>query len=307
MKGVIKLGTRASDLAIAQARETSDCLSRTHPDLQVEIVLIHAVGDHDKVSPIARLNARGVFVSTLEDKLRSGEIDAATHSLKDMPTDVDNDFTLAAVLERLDPRDVLLSSNGTVLKDLPPGARVGTGSPRRAVQIKAARPDLQITHIRGNIDTRIRKLDNGDYDAIVLAAAGLIRMGWQRRISEYLPPETCLPAMGQGALAIETLAANTEINQLFSAIQHTPTRQAVDAERSFLRELGSGCLAPVTAYATVTGNSLNLSGLVGHPDTLEIITGSIQGSPEHAESLGIQLAEQLKAQGAAELLSGVVG
>ena len=307
MKGVIKLGTRASDLAIAQAREASDALARTHPDLQVEMVPIHAVGDHDKVSPIARLNARGVFVSTLEDKLRSGEIDAATHSLKDMPTDVDNDFTLAAVLERLDPRDVLLSTDGAGLKDLPHGARVGTGSPRRAVQIKATRPDLQITHIRGNIDTRIRKLDNGDYDAIVLAAAGLIRMGWQDRISEYLSPETCLPAMGQGALAIETLVDNTEINGLFSSIQHTPTRQAVDAERSFLRELGSGCLAPVTAHAVANGDSLSLSGLVGHPDTFEIITGSINSSPVHAESLGIQLAEQLKAQGAAELLSGVVG
>ena len=307
MRGIIRFGTRASDLAIAQAREASDAIVHTRPDLQVEIVPIHAVGDHDKVSPIAKLNARGVFVSTLEDKLRSGEIDAATHSLKDMPTDVDEDFALAAVLERLDPRDVILSINGAGLQGLPPGARVGTGSPRRAVQIKAARPDLQITHIRGNIDTRIRKLDNGDYDAIVLAAAGLIRMGWQDRISEYLSPDTCLPAMGQGALAIETLASNTEINQLFSEIQHNPTRQSVDAERSFLRELGSGCLAPVTAYATVDGNSLTLSGLVGHPDTFEIITGSIQGNPERAESLGIQLAEQLKAQGATELLSGVVG
>ncbi len=307
MKGIIKLGTRASELALAQAREASDAIVHTYPDLQVEIVPIHAVGDHDKVSPIARLNARGVFVSTLEDKLRSGEIDAATHSLKDMPTDVDEDFTLTAVLERLDPRDVLIASTGAGLKDLPPGARIGTGSPRRAVQIKATRPDLQITHIRGNIDTRIRKLDNGDYDAIVLAAAGLIRMGWQHRISEYLPPETCLPAMGQGALAIETLAANSEINALFSPIQHTPTRQAVDAERSFLRELGSGCLAPVTAHAVVNGDSLTLSGLVGHPDTFEIITGSIQGCPENAESLGIQLAEQLKAKGATELLAGVTG
>ena len=307
MKGAIRLGTRASDLAIAQAQEASDALCRAHPDLTVKIVPIHAVGDHDKVSPIAKLNARGVFVSTLEDRLRSGEIDAAAHSLKDMPTDVDEEFTLAAVLERLDPRDVLLSTNGARMNDLPSGARVGTGSPRRAVQIKAARPDLEITHIRGNIDTRIRKLDNGDYDAIVLAAAGLIRMGWQDRITQYLSPETCLPAMGQGALAIETLAANTEINLLLSDIQHTPTRQAVDAERSFLRELGSGCLAPVTAYATVNDNSLALSGLVGHPETLEIITGSIQDSPEHAESLGIQLAEQLKAQGAAALLAEVTG
>ena len=307
MTGAIRLGTRASDLAIVQAREASDALSRAHPDLQVEIVPVHAVGDHDKVSPIAKLNARGVFVSTLEDKLRTGEIDAAAHSLKDMPTDVDEEFTLAAVLDRLDPRDVLLSANGAGLNDLPSSARIGTGSPRRAVQIKAARPDLEITHIRGNIDTRIRKLDNGDYDAIVLAAAGLIRMGWQDRISEYLPPETCLPAMGQGALAIETLAANSEINLILSDIQHIPTRQAIDAERSFLRELGSGCLAPVTAFATVNGNSLTLSGLVGHPETLEIITGSIQGSPEHAQSLGIQLAEQLKAQGAAKLLATVPG
>ena len=307
MKRVVRLGTRASDLAIAQAQEASDSLSRSHPGLQVQIVPIHAVGDHDKVSPIAKLNARGVFVSTLEDRLRSGEIDAAVHSLKDMPTDLDRNFTLAAVLERLDPRDILITSSGTGLNGLPLGARVGTGSPRRAVQIKANRPDLEIAHIRGNIDTRIRKLDDGDYDAIVLAAAGLIRMGWQHRIAEYLCPQTCLPAMGQGALAVETLANNTEINQLFAAIQHTPTRQAIDSERSFLRELGSGCLAPVTAYATVNGDFLSLSGLVGHPETFEIITGSLQGSPEHAESIGIQLTEQLKARGAVELLSGVTG
>ena len=307
MKGAIRLGTRASDLAIAQAREASEALSRAHPGLQVEIVPIHAIGDHDKVSSIARLNARGVFVSTLEDRLRSGEIDAATHSLKDMPTDVDEDFALAAVLERLDPRDVLLSANNVGLNNLPPRTRIGTGSPRRAVQLKAARPDLEITGIRGNIDTRIRKLDDGDYEAIVLAAAGLIRMGWQDRITEYLPPHTCLPAMGQGALAIETLAANTDINDLFSRIQHAPTRHAVDAERSFLRELGSGCLAPVTAYALVNGGSLDMSGLVGHPETLEIITGSIQGSPDHAETLGIKLADQLKAQGATELLLGATG
>ena len=307
MKRAIRLGTRASDLAMAQAREASDYLSRAFPDLQIAIVPIHAVGDRDKISPIAKLNARGVFVSTLEDKLRSGEIDAAIHSLKDMPTDVDQEFTLASVLERLDPHDVLLSTNGAVLNDLPSGARVGTGSPRRAVQIKSARPDLEITHIRGNIDTRIRKLDNGDYDAIVLAAAGLLRMGWQDRISEYLPPEICLPAMGQGALAVETLTGNTELNRLFSEIQHIPTRQAIDAERSFLRELGSGCLAPVTAYANLNGDSLTLSGMVGHPDTFEIITGSLNGSPDHAEFLGIQLAEQLKTQGAAALLTGVTG
>lgn len=307
MKGVIRLGTRASDLAIAQAREAADALAHAHPELQVEIVPIHAVGDHDKVSPIANLNARGVFVSTLEDKLRSGEIDAAAHSLKDMPTDVAPAFNLAAVLERLDPRDALLSYTGAGLDNLAPKARVGTGSPRRAIQIKAARPDLQITHIRGNIDTRIRKLDAGDYDAIVLAAAGLIRMGWQDRISEWLPPAVCLPAMGQGALAIETLAASTELNLLFSQIQHAPTRQAVDSERSFLRELGSGCLAPVTAHAVVNSDSINLSGLVGHPETLEIIAGSIQGNPEHAEALGIDLAEQLKSQGAAGLIAGVTG
>ena len=179
----IKLGTRASDLAMEQARETSRALTRACPDLNVAIVPVHALGDHDKVSPIAKLGARGVFVSTLEDRLRSGEIDAAVHSLKDMPTDTAEGFVLAAVLERLDPRDVLLTSNGCGLKDLAPNARVGTGSPRRAVQIKAARPDIEITGIRGNIDTRIRKLNNGDYDAIVLAAAGLIRMGWQDRIA----------------------------------------------------------------------------------------------------------------------------
>ena len=201
----------------------------------------------------------------------------------------------------------MISSNGAGLNNLPADARVGTGSPRRAVQIKAAHPDLEIAHIRGNIDTRIRKLDNGDYDAIVLAAAGLIRMGWQDRITQYLPPETCLPAMGQGALAIETLASNGEVNQVVADMEHAPTRQAVDAERSFLRELGSGCLAPVTAYATVSGDFLTLSGMVGHPDTLEIITGSIQGSPGQAESLGVRLAEQLKTQGAAELLTTVTG
>ena len=306
VKNTIRLGTRASDLAIEQARESSRALTLAYPGINVEIVPVHALGDHDKVSPIAKLGARGVFVSTLEDRLRSGEIDAAAHSLKDMPTDTADGFVLAAVLERLDPRDVLLTSNGCCLKDLAPNARVGTGSPRRAVQIKASRPDVQITGIRGNIDTRMRKLNNGDYDAIVLAAAGLIRMGWQDRIAEYLPIETCLPSMGQGALAIETLATNTEITRLFADIEHTPTRRAVDAERSFLRQLGSGCLAPVTAHATLSGDTLTLSGLVGHPDTYEIISGSISGSPEDPEGLGIRLAETLKARGAESLLAGVV-
>ncbi len=307
VKSVIRLGTRASDLAIEQTREAARALTGAHPDIHVEIVPVHSVGDRDKVSPIAKLNARGVFVSTLEDRLKSGEIDAAVHSLKDMPTDTAEGFVLAAVLERLDPRDVLLTADGGGLRGLPSGARVGTGSPRRAVQIKAARPDLKITGIRGNVDTRIRKLDNGDYDAIVLAAAGLIRMGWQGRISEFLPVDTCLPAMGQGALAIETLAVNTELTRLFAGTEHTPTRQAVDAERSFLRQLGSGCIAPVTGYATLKGGTLSLSGLIGHPDTYELMTDYIYGSPEDAESLGIRLAERLKARGADSLLAGVVG
>ena len=178
---------------------------------------------------------------------------------------------------------------------------------RVSVQIKAARPDLKIALIRGNIDTRIRKLDNGDYDAIVLAAAGLIRMGWQDRISEYLPVEVCLPAMGQGALAIETLAANAEVNASISQIEHTPTRQAVDAERSFLRELGSGCLAPVTAHATLNDGSLVLSGLVGHPETYELIIDTIEGNPQDPEDLGIELANRVKASGAESLLAGITG
>ena len=306
MKRSIRLGTRASSLAVEQAREASLALSRTHPDIEVEIVQIHAIGDHDKVSPIAKLGARGVFVSTLEDRLVSGEIDAAVHSLKDMPTDTNEGFIIASVLERLDPRDALLSSNGAGMKDIPPEARIGTGSPRRAVQIKAARPDLEIAHIRGNIDTRIRKLKNGDYDAIVLAAAGLIRMGWQDRITEYLSVETCLPAMGQGALAIETISSNGEVNDLFSQTEHVPTRQAVDAERSFLRDLGSGCLAPVTAYAAVNGDTLVLHGLVGHPETYELITDVIEGDLQNPDALGIELAERLKAMGAESLLAGIV-
>jgi len=251
--------------------------------------------------PLATIGGRGVFVDAIENALRQGQVDFAVHSAKDLPTRVPDDLTIAAVLERADPRDVLVSRAGS-LRELPPGARVGTSSLRRVSLIHAARPDIHTLDLRGNVDTRLRKLDAGDYDAIVLAGAGLIRLGLTSRITEWLPAESFLPSPGQGALAIEARANDTDVQQLFRPLAHAPTESALAAERAFLARLGVGCAAAVGAYASVDrDDSLTLRAMIGAPDGRSV-SDDLTGRTDRAAELGASLAAQLLATGGRALV-----
>jgi len=266
-----------------------------------------------------------VFVAELEHALLTGDIDIAVHSLKDMPSNATDGLAVAAVTQREDVRDVLVSRGGLTLADLPDGAVVGTGSPRRAAQLLAARPDLRIADIRGNVDTRIRKVEDGRYDAAVLAAAGLARLGWLDRASEVLPTEVMLPAVGQGALALQVRADDTEATELVSAADHPASHRATAAERAFEARLGGGCQAAIAALGEVTrsvilspsaalrvnsakdlGASIRLRGLVGEPSGGRLLRGEVEGSVQEAESLGVRLAELLLSQGATDLLAAAL-
>jgi hydroxymethylbilane synthase len=237
--------------------------------------------------------------------LLEGEIDIAVHSLKDLPADETPGLAIAAVLAREDPRDVLVTRGGALLSDLPQGAVVGTGSPRRAAQLLVMRPDLQVADIRGNVDTRIRKVESGEYDAVVLAAAGLARLGWQKRAAQFFEYEEMLPAPGQGALAIQVRTDDEATFGVVSAVDHADTRVAITAERAFERRLGGGCHAAIAALGTVSGEKMHLSGLVGDPAGGQIFRKEIDGTLDGPASTGLQLAEQLMDDGAAALLEAM--
>lgn len=316
------VGTRGSALARAQTDMAVVRLQALRPDLEITIQIIKTKGDLVQHKPLAGIGDRGLFTREIEAALLDGRIDLAVHSLKDLPTDLPPGLAIGAVLEREDARDVLVSRRGYSLDSLPLGARVGTGSLRRAAQILAYRPDLRIVDIRGNVDTRLRKAATEEYDAVVLAAAGLHRLGLAHYITAYLPLEVMLPAVGQGALAIEVRAdddgqgdeANSrdaQICRLASLLDDFPTRAATAAERAFLRALGGGCRVPVAAYGEVVpattaqglpdGDSsgvglglLRLRGLVASPDGRQVWRGEIKGKPEEAEALGEELAQQCR-------------
>ncbi|MDR7434343.1 MAG: hydroxymethylbilane synthase [Armatimonadota bacterium] len=284
----VRVGTRGSALARAQTRWVIEQLSRARPDASFEEVIITTSGDRGRVDAWP-----GAFTRELEEALLAGKIDIAVHSLKDLPTEQPPGLVIGAIPPRGDPRDALISREGHTLATLPEGARIGTTSERRAVQLLAFRPDLTILGIRGNVDTRLRKLSQGDCEAIVLASAGLHRLGRAQEITEVLPLEIMLPAPGQGALAVEVRADDKPILDLVSALDHLPTRKAVQAEREFLRVLGGGCRIPVGAYATVEEDGISLSGMVG-TRAGRILRGSVRAaSPEEAAWL---LREQLSAE-----------
>jgi hydroxymethylbilane synthase len=245
----LTVGTRGSALAMTQTESVVAAFRAHHPELEVRVQRITTKGDVMRDVPLATIGGRGVFVDAIEEALRQREIDFAVHSAKDLPSRVPADLTIAAFLERADPRDVLVSRAGSLL-GLPPGARVGTSSLRRVSLIHAVRPDVETLDLRGNVGTRLRKLDAGDYDAIVLAGAGLTRLGLTSRVSEWLPVDLFLPSPGQGALAIEVRADDVEVQQLVRPLAHAPTQSALAAERAFLAHLGVGCAAAVGAYAT---------------------------------------------------------
>ncbi len=262
--------------------------------MQIETRIIKTTGDKDQTRSLADLGGLGVFTKEIENALLAHEIDLAVHSLKDLPTETANGLTIVAIPEREDPRDCIVSRHGVGLSQLPRGARIGTSSARRTAHLLALRPDAQIVPLRGNVDTRLRKAQTEEYDAVVLAAAGIIRLGRASEITEYLSLDSFLPDPGQGALAIEIRADDTELASLVSQLDHAPTRAAVTAERAFLRALGGGCRMPIGAYSEMRGTQLYLRGIVASDDGKEISRGEIGGDATRAEALGAELATKLQ-------------
>src|SRR5215213_90489 len=298
------IGSRGSKLALWQAEQARARLRALNRQLDVHIEIIKTTGDV-KNDPLSVIGGKGVFTKELEDALLDGRIDMAVHSLKDLPTILANGLSIAAICEREDARDALVlraGSDGGSLMDLREGAIVGTSSQRRLAQLKALRRDVEVRDLRGNVDTRIRKLDEGQYDAVILASAGLVRLGLQERISARIAVSEMLPAVGQGAIAIETRSDNEFAVQSASPLDHRETRVACLAERAFLRSLGGGCQFPIAAHAVIESDLLRLEGLVAKPDGSEILRDSLSGTPEDPEALGSQLADQLISRGARELL-----
>ncbi|MGB9920382.1 MAG: hydroxymethylbilane synthase [Moorellales bacterium] len=301
-KSRLIIGSRGSDLALWQAEHVRRELRRHWPDLEIEIRVIRTKGDRITDTPLARIGGRGLFVKELERALRLGRIDLAVHSLKDVPTTTAPGLVLAAITRRADPRDVLVCPEGQVLASLPPGARLGTSSLRRQAQLRHYRPDLVVEDLRGNLPTRLAKMAERGLDGIVVAACGLQRLGLTGRISQYLPYDVCLPAVGQGAMAVEVREEDQETFDLVRPLHHAATATAVAAERAFLAALQGGCQVPVAAYACLEGGRLRLQGLVARPDGSRVVRGERKGRAEEAEDLGRVLAEDLLRAGAAEIL-----
>jgi hydroxymethylbilane synthase len=292
-------------LALWQTNWVKARLETHHAHLQVEVKIISTKGDRvlDVSLPKLGEQGKGLFTKELEDAMFADDIDLAVHSLKDLPTELPAGLCLGAICEREDVRDALVARQGiSSFTELPEGARVGTSSLRREAQLRAARPDLHILPIRGNVDTRLRKLDAGEYDAIILAAAGLRRLDYGNRITEYLNAEVMLSAVGQGALGIESREDDKRVNDLLKALDHTPTRLACLAERAFLKGLGGGCLVPIAAYCKAEADRLHMDGLVARPDGSEIMRGTLHARLEEAEMLGQRLAEDFLQRGAKRLL-----
>lgn len=289
------VGTRGSLLAQWQTNYVLAALKQIAPEIEIETRIIKTSGDKDQTRTLAELGGLGAFTKEIENALLSHEIDFAVHSLKDLPTELSVGLALAAITERADPRDCVVSRHHLSLMQLPPGARIGTSSARRSAQVRALRPDAQIIPLRGNVDTRLRKAQTEAYDAIVIAAAGIIRLGHAGEITEYLARDTFFPDPGQGALAIEIRADDAELASLIAHLDHAPTRMAVTAERAFLRALGGGCRLPIGAYAEMRGGQLHLDALIASDDGTDITHGESAGDPLAAEELGTKLAARLSA------------
>jgi hydroxymethylbilane synthase len=299
---MLTIGSRGSQLALWQARWIQARIESMGFTCGVEI--IHTTGDKITDVALSKVGTKGLFTKEIEEALLDGTIDLAVHSLKDMPTDLPAGLTLAAIPEREDPRDAVV---GGTLADFTSGAIIGTSSLRRSAQLRAVRPDLEIKDIRGNLDTRLRKLDEGMYDAIVLAAAGLRRLGWDNRITEVLDADVMCPAVGQGALAVETREDGGEAQKLCARLNHEPSRIAVTAERAVLRTLGGGCQVPIGAYAIIDNGVLQLRGVVVSPDGTQVIRKASTGSVDDATEIWRGLGEQLLAEGGAKILEAVYG
>ncbi|MCC5452279.1 hydroxymethylbilane synthase [Rheinheimera sp. UJ51] len=301
----IRIATRKSALALWQAEFVKAELLKYHADLDVELVPMSTQGDKILDTPLAKIGGKGLFVKELETAILEDRADIAVHSMKDVPVAFPEGLQLQTICVREDPRDAFVSNQFRRLAELPQGAVVGTSSLRRQCQIKALRPDLQVRDLRGNVNTRLKKLDNGEFAAIILAAAGLIRLGFAERIASYLTVDSSLPANGQGAVGIECRSDDAQVQALLAPLEHSLTRQCVLAERAMNRALQGGCQVPIGAFAILEGEQLWLRGLVGSLDGQQIIRDDVRGCIDAAEQLGQQLAEQLLAAGAGEILAAV--
>lgn len=300
---ILRIATRKSPLAIWQAEHVTRRLQQLHPQLQIELVRMSTSGDKLHDSPLSQVGGKGLFVKELEQGLLSGAADIAVHSMKDVPVELPPGLHLPVILQREDPRDAFVSNNYASIDALPPGARLGTASLRRQCQLRARRPDLDIVTLRGNVNSRLAKLDAGDFAAIMLAAAGLIRLGMGARITRLLEPGESLPAIGQGAIGIECREGDSRVLELVGALDHVPTHICVRAERALNIRLHGGCQVPIAGFAELGHGVILLRGLVGSLDGQRFVRGDISGKPEDAEELGTALAEDLLARGAGEILA----
>ncbi|MGE3977359.1 MAG: hydroxymethylbilane synthase [Nitrospira sp.] len=304
---MLVLGTRGSKLALCQSEWFQSKVQEVAPEVRVVLKKIQTSGDKIVDVPLAKIGGKGLFVKEIEDALLAGEIDFAVHSMKDVPAQLPEGLGILCVPQREDARDALISREGYSFQDLPFGTTVGTASLRRQAQLLQVRPDLKIAMLRGNLDTRLRKLKEGQFDAIVLAVAGLHRLGWSQTITEYLSPLLSLPAVGQGALGIEGRTNDAFVRSVLSRLDHPATHTTVTAERALLGRLEGGCQVPIAAHATLSGEQLVLDGLVATVDGKTVIRDRIEGTHQDAHILGVQLAERLLIRGGDEILRVIYG
>jgi len=303
----IRIATRKSALALWQAEYVKARLEQAHPGLAVSLVPMISRGDKLLDAPLAKIGGKGLFVKELETALLENQADIAVHSMKDVPMEFPEGLGLYCICEREDPRDAFVSNTHESLDELPAGSVVGTSSLRRQAQLLARRPDLEIRFLRGNVNPRLAKLDAGEYDAIILAAAGLIRLGFEARIRSFIGVEDSLPAGGQGAVGIECRSADSELHALLAPLHHRETALRVTAERALNRRLNGGCQVPIACYAVLEHDQLWLRGLVGQPDGSQLLRAEARASAEQAEALGVRVAEDLLGQGADAILKAVYG
>jgi len=305
MTDILKIATRQSPLALWQAEFVRVELEKIHPDLQVELVPMVTRGDKILDTPLAKIGGKGLFVKELEVAMLDGRADIAVHSMKDVPMEFPEGLGLSVICEREDPRDAFVSNTYKSLDELPQGAKIGTCSLRRQCQLKAKRPDIQILDLRGNVGTRLSKLDDGQYDAIILASAGLKRLGLQQRIAHEIDPDWMLPAGGQGAVGIECRIDDQRTQDYLAPLNHSETACRVKAERAVNQRLQGGCQVPIGVFSTIKNDQIHIEALVGEIDGSKIIQHQIDGHIDQAEALGVQLAEQLLSSGAGKILQAL--
>ena len=307
MNRELRIGTRGSLLAVAQAERVAGELRRRYPELTPVLVKIKTSGDMFAHIPLSHVGGKGLFIKEIEEALLDGQVDVAVHSMKDVPTEIAPGLSIAAILEREDASDVLISRRGEKLDALPSGARIGTSSLRRQAQLLHFRPDLTVVPLRGNLDTRLRKLDTEGLDALVVAAAGVNRLGRQQEITEVLPLEISLPAVGQGALGLEIRAHDQRVRDLVEPMTHGPSALTIAAERAFLKRLGGGCQVPIAAYGRLEGAELRLVALVINPDGTGVVRGERKGPSALAEEIGFAIGEELLRRGADRIIRELSG